>query len=289
MKRGLLLLVALLLTPAAWAQGATLHLESKKLALAQPALVRACLDGPAQEVRALFLGRNTALLKGKDGCYYGVVAADLQAPRGRHPLRILADGKQVAAAKVKLYRANRGERRIQVDPKYMKLSPEVLARYKREKAQIQAVLKSFTPQRYWAGGFKRPLDSKVVSAFGKRSFVNGVELSPHGGVDFRGAVGTPVPVAADGRVALVLDTYFGGLTILVDHGQGLITRYLHLSAADVKKSQMVQKGQIIGRVGATGRVTGPHLDFGVRLAGARVDPLDFIVVSQKLAQRLGEK
>jgi peptidase M23-like protein len=273
----------------ALAFGASLQIEPKRLALAQPALVRVCLEPGATVVKAVLLGRGTALLPGKDGCFYGVVAADLQAPRGRHPVRIIADGKQVVAAKIKLYRADRGQRRIKVDSKYLKLSPQVLARYKRDKAQMQAVFKAFTPTRYWAGGFQRPLNSKVVSAFGKRSFVNGHERSPHGGVDFRGAKGTPVPVAADGRVALVLDTYFGGLTILVDHGQGLVTRYMHLSAAGVKKGQMVQKGQIIGKVGASGRVTGPHLDFGVKLSGARVDPLAWIKVSNKLAQRLGDK
>lgn len=133
-----------------------------------------------------------------------------------------------------------------------------------------------------------PLDSQVVSLFGRRSFVNGKEKSPHGGIDLRGADGTPVPAAADGTVALVIDAYFSGNTVLIDHGQGLITRYLHLSQALVKTGQKVKKGQVIGKVGSTGRVTGPHLDFGVKLAGARVDPQDWVALSQVLAQRLGE-
>ncbi|MCB2191459.1 MAG: M23 family metallopeptidase [Deltaproteobacteria bacterium] len=151
-----------------------------------------------------------------------------------------------------------------------------------------AVFGSFTPQSQWHTAFKMPLDSKVVSLFGRRSFINGKERSPHGGIDLRGASGTPVPAAADGTVALVIDAYFSGNTILIDHGRGVITRYLHLSQTVVKPGQKVKKGEIIGKVGATGRVTGPHLDFGVKLAGARVDPQDWVALSRVLSQRLGD-
>lgn len=283
-----LLAAALLLALSASGWAATVQVEPKPLALGQPALVRACLARGVQQARAEFLGRSTALSQGRDGCWYGAVAADLQAPLGRPVLRIKADGRQVAAARIRLFRADRGLRRITVDPKYLKLTPEALARYKREKALLQEAFNTFTPRRLWHGAFQRPLSGKLISAFGRRSVINGQERSPHGGVDLRGARGTPVRAAAAGRVVLVLDTYFGGLSILLDHGQGLLSRYLHLSAAQVKQGQMVQKGQIIGKVGASGRVTGPHLDFGIKLAGARVDPLAWIEVSRRLSRRLGD-
>lgn len=279
-------MLILLLAAPAWA--ASLQVEPKRLALGQPALVRLCLRGNPAQVRAELNGRETALRQGKDGCWYGAVAPDLQDKTGQAVVRAKADGKQVAAARIKLYRRDRGARKLKVDPKYMKLSPEVLERYKRERKQIQAVFGSFTPQPQWRSAFMLPLDSKVVSLFGRRSFINGKERSPHGGVDLRGATGTPVPAAADGTVALVIDAYFSGNTVLIDHGQGLVTRYLHLSQTLVKSGQKVKKGEIIGKVGATGRVTGPHLDFGVKLAGARVDPQDWVALSQVLAQRLGE-
>jgi len=279
--------LALLLWPA-WAEAASLSVEPARLALGQPGLVRVCLKQNAGQVRADLLGRSTVLSKGRDGCWYGAAAADLQDRTGQAVLRVRADGRQVAAAKLTLYRADRGVRRITVDPKYLELSAENLARYRRERALMQAVFGSFTARRLWSGGFSLPLPNKVVSAFGRRSIVNGQERSPHGGVDLRGAAGTPVPAAADGTVALVLDAYFSGVTVLLDHGQGLVTRYLHLSQALVRQGQKVKRGQIIGKVGATGRVTGPHLDFGVKLAGAQVDPLAWIQVSRKLAQRLGE-
>ncbi|MCF8032645.1 MAG: M23 family metallopeptidase [Desulfarculaceae bacterium] len=290
MKRRLTGILVVLLTMGLSlpALAASLQVEPKRLALGQPALVRVCLQGSPQKVRAVFKGRISALAQGKDGCWYGAVGADLQDKQGKAVLRVKADGKQVAAAKLTIFRRDRGIRRLKVNPKYLKLSPEALARYKKDRAAVKKVIKSFTPENYWQEAFILPLNSKVVSLFGRRSFVNGVERSPHGGVDLRGATGTPVPAAADGVVALVRDTYFAGNMVLLDHGRGVITRYLHLSQALVKPGQKVKKGEIIGKVGATGRVTGPHLDFGVRLAGARVDPQEWIALSKKLNARLGE-
>lgn len=280
------ILFLLTLAVPGWAAG--LRVEPSRLALGQPALVRLCLEGKPEQVLAELNGRETALRQGQDGCWYGAVAPDLQDKTGQAVVRVKAGGKQVAAARIDLYLRDRGARRLTVDPKYLTLSPEILKRYRRERALMQKVFGSFTPQPLWHGGFMLPLDSKVVSVFGRRSFVNGQERSPHGGVDLRGAVGSPVPAAADGTVALVIDAYFSGNTVLINHGQGLITRYLHMSQASVKPGQKVKKGEIIGKVGATGRVTGPHLDFGVKLAGARVDPQDWVALSQVLAQRLGE-
>jgi len=285
-QAGFCTLMMFFLAAPAWA--ASLQVEPKSLALGQPALVRLCLQGNPKLVRAELNGRETALALGKDGCWYGAVAPDLQDKTGKAMVRVTADGKQVAAARLTLFRRDRGARKLTVDPKYLKLSPEALERYKKDREQMQKVFGSFTPAGQWHTAFMLPLDSKVVSLFGRRSFVNGKERSPHGGVDLRGTTGTPVPAAADGTVALVIDAYFSGNTVLIDHGQGVITRYLHLSQALVKTGQKVKKGEIIGKVGATGRVTGPHLDFGVKLAGARVDPQDWVALSQVLAQRLGE-
>ena len=272
--------------PAVGAGAATLYVEPLPLAQAQPALARARLDRKSGDVRAWFMGRETALLPGDDGCYYGAVAPDLKAKPGRYPLRVKADGKQVAAAEVEVVSKDYGERRITVSKKFMKLTPAQLKRYFKETARIKAVCNSFTPRRLWTDGFIRPLDSVVVGPFGRRSIINGKERSPHGGVDLRGKKGDPVMAPADGRAALVLDTYFGGLTILIDHGQGLITQYMHLSEALVKEGDKVRQGQIIGRVGSSGRVTGPHLHFGVRMGGARVDPLAWVAASRELSRRL---
>jgi len=285
--RAILLVLSFVLVPVDQSECAVVYVDPLPIAQGQPAVVRACLGTEARSAYAVFLGQKVFLVHGRDGCFYGAVAADLRTKPGRYPLRVYTGERQAAAARIEVVSKDYGERRISVDRKFTKLTPAQLERYKRETARIKAVYNNFTPIRYWDKGFIRPLDGTVVSPFGRRSIVNGVEKSPHSGVDLRGSVGTPVKAAASGRVALVLDTYFGGLTILIDHGLGLVTRYLHLSAALVQEGQMVDKGQVIAKVGNSGRVTGSHLDFGVRWGDVRVDPMAWIQISGLLARRLG--
>ena len=114
------------------------------------------------------------------------------------------------------------------------------------------------------------------SAFGTRSILNGQPRSPHSGADFRSAAGTPIKAPNAGRVVLAGDRYFTGNTVIIDHGLGLFSLFAHLSEVSVKEGDSVQSGEVVGKVGATGRVTGPHLHWSVRLSGARVDPLSLL-------------
>ncbi len=284
----LAILLCLLFAPSPAGAGAKPLLQVRPLPLVQgrPALVRACLGPGVKEAGLVFLGRRLGLVRGRDGCFYGVVAAGLRTPPGRRVLQVRAGGRRLAAARLQVVAGDYGVRRITVRKKFMQLTPGQIARWKRETALIKAVYNRFTPRPLWSGGFIKPLDSVVVGPFGRRSIINGQERSPHGGVDLRGKTGTPVKAAAGGRVALVLDTFFGGNTILIDHGQGLVSVYMHLSAVLVKKGQEVQRGQVIGRVGATGRVTGPHLHFGMVLRGLKLDPLAWVKLSRRLAREL---
>jgi murein DD-endopeptidase MepM/ murein hydrolase activator NlpD len=118
----------------------------------------------------------------------------------------------------------------------------------------------------------------VISAFGKRTVYNGQPRSPHTGVDFRGAVGTPIRSPNAGRVVLAENIYYSGNTVILDHGLGLYSYFGHMSAFSVKSGDHVETGAIIGKVGATGRATGPHLHWTVRLIMARVDPLSLVKI-----------
>ncbi len=150
---------------------------------------------------------------------------------------------------------------------------EVLSRIKREKIEIEQVLDTDTSIRYWELPFSRPLEGDFTSTYGKRRFFNGLSKSRHGGVDIRAASGTAVKAVSDGTVILTGDHYFAGKSIYIDHGNGLVSMYFHLSRIDVVPGQRVRKGDRLALSGCTGRVTGPHLHFGVSVKGEMIDPV----------------
>ena len=121
-----------------------------------------------------------------------------------------------------------------------------------------------------------PVEGPISGPFGKRRFFNDQPRRPHSGTDIAAPAGTPIKVAASGRVSLVGDFFFNGRLVVVDHGEGLKTMYNHMDQIDVKKNQVVSRGESIGTVGSTGRSTGPHLHLGVVLNGVSVDPALFI-------------
>lgn len=159
-----------------------------------------------------------------------------------------------------------------VEEKYVSPPAAELARIEREQRETAAVFARATPRQ-----FTLPLGAPLAvlpegGRFGSRRIFNGEARSPHGGTDFKAAPGTVVFAAADGVVALAAGQYFAGNAVYLDHGDGLITMSFHLSAILVKPGEAVKRGQPIGKVGATGRVTGPHLHFGARWRGAKIDP-----------------
>ncbi len=155
--------------------------------------------------------------------------------------------------------------------------PELSARIAAEAERAREVSRrSHETPRLWEGEFLRPRPGRITSGFGNGREFNGQVQSRHMGTDFAGAVGEPVRAAARGVVALVDSFYLGGNVVYLDHGAGLVTAYLHLSRAEVAAGDTVEAGQLIGRVGATGRVTGPHLHWIVRYGSITVDPLSLL-------------
>ena len=153
---------------------------------------------------------------------------------------------------------------------------ETKKRISKEYAEAMKVYATVTPKSYINSKFILPLDTFITSDFGKARVYNGSLKGYHSGTDFRAKTGTPIIASNDGVVALVKDRFYSGGTVLIDHGQGIYTCYFHMSAFDVKVKQRVKKGQIIGLSGQSGRVTGPHLHFAVRINAVQVDPLQFI-------------
>jgi murein DD-endopeptidase MepM/ murein hydrolase activator NlpD len=171
------------------------------------------------------------------------------------------------------------ERHLTVDEKYVTPPPEVTARIERESREVASIFARTTPEMLWSGPFERPVPGAASSSFGKRSILNGKPRSPHTGTDFRASEGTPIRSPNDGKVVLAKDLYFAGNTVIIDHGLGLYSYFAHLSEIGVEVGQTVSKGETVGLVGATGRVTGPHLHWTVRLLETRVDPLSLMVAT----------
>jgi murein DD-endopeptidase MepM/ murein hydrolase activator NlpD len=164
------------------------------------------------------------------------------------------------------------EQRLEVEDRMVNLSAADLARVEQENREVAALWSRESPPRF-ALPFSAPLASLPAGGrFGARRVFNGQPRSPHGGADYSVPAGTPVLAAGDGVAVLVADHFFSGNSVYVDHGGGLITMYFHLSRVDVEAGQPVARGAPLGTVGSTGRATGPHLHFGVRWHGARVDP-----------------
>ncbi len=166
---------------------------------------------------------------------------------------------------------------LAVAPKFAKPDSAAAARIRRENARSRQVsLASRNHPRLWQGPFRLPRASRITSAFGAARVYNGEVRSRHLGTDFAGAVGTPVLAPGRGVIAMVADFYLAGKAVYLDHGQGLVTAYFHLSRADVTAGDTVVSGQQIGAVGESGRVTGPHLHWVTRFGTVAVDPMSLL-------------
>lgn len=201
-------------------------------------------------------------------CLYAI---DLLQPAGPLELARWRGGRREART-IRVGRFDYPVQRLTLPPGMVELSPEDAARVKRENAEV-ARLWQRTGERRFALPLGAPLQPLPRGGrFGSRRVINGLPRSPHGGADYSVPAGTPVTAVADGVVALVGDHFFGGNSVFVDHGDGLISSCFHLSRVDVREGQQVRRGELLGAVGSTGRATGPHLHFGVRWHAARVDP-----------------
>lgn len=169
-------------------------------------------------------------------------------------------------------------RKLTVDEAFVNPPPDALDRIARETAELNDLWAHSSATKLWTNPFVRPVPDPANSAFGTRSILNGQPRSPHSGADFNSATGTPIKSPSAGRVVLAGDRYYTGNTVMIDHGLQLFSLFAHLSEIQVKVGDQVAAGDVVGKVGATGRVTGPHLHWSVRLNGARVDPLSLLAV-----------
>jgi len=196
----------------------------------------------------------------------GVYPLAVYASEGHAPLRIYDLG-----VTTKMF----ATRQLRVAPSFVEPGAADLERIARDATALDAIFGSIAP-RLWNGPFVAPVAVRPTSNFGTRSVFNGQPRAPHAGVDYSRAAGTPVVAPGAGRIGLADNLFFTGKTVVIDHGAGLFSLLAHLSVITVARDDTVERGVLVGRVGATGRATGPHLHWSVRLNGARVDPLSLL-------------
>ncbi|WP_276808686.1 peptidoglycan DD-metalloendopeptidase family protein [Castellaniella defragrans] len=228
---------------------------------------------------ASYQGRRVMVIRDSDKQWIALVGIPLSTKPGRQALQVQGGPSAAFEVRAKEYAAQHItlKNRRQVTP-----DPEDLKRIERELALQTDAYRSYrdgvVPSNVL---LDRPVGGRLSSPFGLRRFFNGEERNPHSGLDFAVPAGTPVKAPAAGRVVLVGDYFFNGKTVFVDHGQGFISMFCHLSVIGVKVGDEVARGAVVGKVGATGRATGPHLHWNVSLNDARVDPAIFIGAAKR--------
>lgn len=227
-----------------------------------------------------FQGREIPFYPEAHGKGYGaLVGVDLESPAGIYPLGVtLKEGSRASSWRfeVKVIEAFFGVQRLTLPPEMVDLDPQSLKRAKEEARKMRALWVTGSGNRWWDGDFLFPVEGGISSVFGVSRILNGQRRARHNGIDIKSPGGKEVLCPNSGRVAMVDELFFGGKTAVIDHGQGLYSFFMHLDRVVVRVNQGIQKGDVLGTVGATGRATGPHLHWGVRLNGARVDPLSLM-------------
>jgi murein DD-endopeptidase MepM/ murein hydrolase activator NlpD len=219
--------------------------------------------------------RTVPFVRGEDA-WFTLLGIDLDVAAGSYPVTVsfrYEDGHvDTRSDVIDVTGKEFPTTRLTVEPQFVELSAEDLARSRRESARLGEVFGKISDEALWREPFDVPIPGGRGSNFGHRRVFNDQPRNPHSGADISASEGTPIRSSNRGRVVETGDYFFNGNTVIVDHGLGIYAVYLHLSRIDVEIGQVVEKGEVVGLVGATGRVTGPHLHWGFRVQNARVDP-----------------
>ncbi len=267
---------------AALAAAAASHAASKSpLVLPRPSLVPggvliAPVEGPDEQAPLVTFDGKRAMVIRSGNRWVAIVGLPLNQALGPASLAVQIGGAAESRVSFDVSDKQYAVQSLQVPPGKVDLSPEDLARSEQDTTRIHAALATYSDPAPSTLRLLQPVPGTRSSSYGLRRVFNNEPRNPHSGMDIAAPTGTPIKTAADGRVLDTGDFFFTGNTVIVDHGEGLITIYCHLSSIGVKTGDVLKRGAILGKVGATGRVTGPHLHWAVALNQTFVDPALFL-------------
>lgn len=280
----LAILLFLLLSPGGAHSLSTVDITITPSTFGQGEVSLVTLKQATGEPQMIWLGKRIPMVYNKKNeLWAGFIGADLTTDPGRYKLQVsYANNAEPDFIPITVRSKDHGIRRITVPKEMVELDHDTLQRVLREISTVKQIFMTSSEDPLWQGRWTRPIPGTIVSPFGCKNIVNDMERSPHSGVDLKAAAGTPTKATNRGLVALVAEHFFSGKSIVIDHGGGIFSMYFHLSNISVRVGELVEKGDPIGLSGCSGRVTGPHLHFGIRLNGRRINPLTLIEISKTL-------
>ncbi len=280
-KIALILLASMLLSAK---EDLFFDISSEQTANAKTVLVDLYPSHPFHKAYVAFLGKRYPFFKRPDesGYYALIPTSYYQKPLHTQATIVTVDQrKHYLSLPIEIQDGHYKRESLRVNPSKAHFSKTAKVRIAKELKEAKKIYNTYTPKLYIHSPFILPLHSKITSAFGNKRLFNGTLKSYHSGTDFRAKTGTPIIASNRGRVVLVKNRFFAGNSVIIDHGEGIYSGYYHLSKFAVNVGDIVEKGQVIGYSGATGRVTGPHLHFTFHVGGVCVDPLQFVELANR--------
>jgi murein DD-endopeptidase MepM/ murein hydrolase activator NlpD len=232
------------------------------------------VNGSGTEPSASFNGSAIIFSKCGDSCFIGIGAAPLEMPAGKYNIEISAGNSKIER-EIAVFDGKFEVIKLTLPESKVTLSRQDAERAKREAEKLNALWQIKTGKSY-DGNFIIPLNNELSTGFGVKRIINNKNTSIHMGVDIRGKSGDPVAAANSGIVVLAEELFYGGNTVIIDHGLGIYSVYMHLSEFNAKSGDPVSKGSVVGYVGSTGRSTGPHLHFGMKIGSLSINPVSVI-------------
>jgi len=270
------LAAALTMSLATWVSASAASLVLPQASLVPGGVLVLPVEGNASEIPVVTYDERRAMVLRQDDHWIAIVGIPLSTPVGRSFVRVREAGKPETQVPFEVLDKKYVTQSLKVAPSKVDLSKKDLERANHDRLNIDKAMGTFSFDPPATLRLQQPIPGIRSSSYGSRRIFNNEPRNPHTGMDIAGPLGLPIKAAADGVVIDTGNYFFNGNTVFIDHGEGLITMYCHMSFIGVKPGDHVKTGQVIGKVGATGRATGPHLHWGVALNSTFVDPALFL-------------